>query len=223
MPLGPGPRHPLQHPAPDRTPWTKEHSMATSKNTGPVLAGEDTGQQDGEFDFAAWLTGASAPEREVTVYAANALRADIARLEQERADAKARASAGGSWGDPGGTDLDGIEKRLAEARRKLAASGLVFRVRSLDSEDGDRIRRQYPEKKGATDDEQVDVYNARFLEQMAAQIFHPKKFTVSELKQLRAAVGEPEFGKLFEACQEVTSRTAASSPFSPAASGMNLS
>ena len=119
--------------------------------------------------------------------------------------------------------LDGIEKRLAEARRKLAASGLVFRVRSLDSEDGDRIRRQYPEKKGATDDEQVDVYNARFLEQMAAQIFHPKKFTVSELKQLRAAVGEPEFGKLFEACQEVTSRTAASSPFSPAASGMNLS
>ena len=42
-----------------------------------------------EFDFGAWLTGASAPEREVTVYAANALRADIARLEQERADAKA--------------------------------------------------------------------------------------------------------------------------------------
>ena len=176
-----------------------------------------------EFDFGAWLTGASAPEREVTVYAANAVRADIARLEQERADAKARASAGGSWGDPGGTDLDSIEKRLAEARRKLAASGLVFRVRSLDSEDGDRIRRQYPEKKGATDDEQVDVYNARFLEQMAAQIFAPKRFTVSELKQLRAAVGEPEFGKLFEACQEVTSRTAASSPFSPAASGMNLS
>ena len=175
-----------------------------------------------EFDFGAWLTGASAPEREVTVYAANALRADIARLEQERADAKARASAGRSWGDPA-TDLDDIEKRLAEARRELAASGLVFRVRSLDSEDGDRIRRQYPEKKGATDDEQVDVYNARFLEQMAAQIFAPKKFTVSELKQLRAAVGEPEFGKLFEACQEVTSRTAASSPFSPAASGMNLS
>ena len=143
-----------------------------------------------EFDFGAWLTGASAPEREVTVYAANAVRADIARLEQERADAKARASAGGSWGDPGGTDLDSIEKRLAEARRKLAASGLVFRVRSLDSEDGDRIRRQYPEKKGATDDEQVDVYNARFLVQMAAQIFHPKKFTVSELKQLRAAVSK---------------------------------
>ena len=36
-----------------------------------------------EFDFGAWLTGASAPEREVTVYAANAVRADIARLEQE--------------------------------------------------------------------------------------------------------------------------------------------
>ena len=195
-------------------PWTKEHIMAAPK-TEP--------ESPDEFDFGAWLTGASAPEREVTVYAANALRGDIARLEQERADAKARAAAGGSWGDPGGTDLDGIEKRLAEARRKLAASGLVFRVRSLDSEDGDRIRRQYPEKKGATDDEQVDVYNARFLEQMAAQIFHPKKFTVSELKQLRAAVGEPEFGKLFEACQEVTSRTAASSPFSPAASGMNLS
>jgi len=60
-------------------------------------------------------------------------------------------------------------------------------------------------------------------EQMAAQIFAPKKFTVAELKQLRRAVGEPEFGKLFEKCQEVTSRTAASSPFSPAASGMNLS
>ena len=188
--------------------------MATPK-TDPAAADE--------FDLGAWLTGASAPEREVTVYAANALRADIARLEQERADAKARASAGSSWGDPGGTDLADVEKRLAEARRKLAASGLVFRVRSLDSEDGDRIRRQYPEKKGATDDEQVDVYNARFLEQMAAQIFHPKKFTVAELKQLRAAVGEPEFGKLFEACQEVTSRSAASSPFSPAASGMNLS
>lgn len=197
--------------------------MATSKTTGPVLAGEDTGQQDREFDLNAWLTGASAPEGEVTIYSANALRADIARLEEARSEAKARASAGGSWGDPGGADLDGIEKQLMEVRKKLDASGIVFRVRSLDSEDGDRIRRQYPEKKGATDDEQVDVYNARFLEQMAAQIFHPKKFTVSELKQLRAAVGEPEFGKLFEACQEVTSRTAASSPFSPAASGMNLS
>ena len=78
-----------------------------------------------EFDFGAWLTGASAPEREVTVYAANALRGDIARLEQERADAKARASAGVSWGDPGGTDLAGLEKRLAEARRQPAPSTAV--------------------------------------------------------------------------------------------------
>lgn len=177
-----------------------------------------------EFDFDAWLGTASVPEREVTLYAANALQAQIAKLEDERAQAmEPSKDFSGSWGAPAEADVSAIDERLKALRAELAASGIVFRVRALDPDDGDAIRRRHPDKKGATDDEMIDVYNARILEKMAHQVIAPRTFTAAELKRLRKAIGDPEFDKLFTACGDVNAPTAASSPFWRASSGSSPS
>lgn len=163
---------------------------------------------------------ATRPEREVTLFAANAVQADIDRLERERAVLieQAEASAA-SWGDPGDREADtaAIDKELAAARAKLAASGLAFRVRSLDSDDEDAILRRIPMPKDPTNEQFGEVTEARAIAFIAAQVFEPKVFTVDELKALRKGLGEAEFMKLARACEET--RTSASSPFWRGSSG----
>lgn len=203
--------------------------MAASK--GKVIEGNDEGQQDTVpgFDFAAWIGEASRPEREVVLYAANALQADIARLERERDEATAAgeiATADPSWGDPtGGLGQpveDRFEEQIRELQQQIAASKAVFRVRAIDSEDIDAIARRVPMPKGASDDDRSAVYSARGMEQMAAQVVSPRTFTVAELTQIRKAIGEVEFLKLFTACQEVMSDVSASTPFWHGNSGNSL-
>lgn len=181
---------------------------------------EDTGQHDAAFDLDAWLGQASRPEREVVLYSNNAVQADIDRLERERAElVEPRPS--GSWGAPEGAAVDTsrIDKQLGELRKRLAGSGITFRVRSLDSDDEDRINKLHPMPRDATTEQTNDVLNARFLEQMACQVFEPQTFTVDQLRALRKGIGEPEFMKLFGACQETRTELAVSSPFWRGSSG----
>lgn len=173
-------------------------------------------EQAAGFDFAAWIGAASRPERVVTLFAANNVQAEISRLEREYDDLLA-GEGSGSWGDPGAA-VDSpaakrIEKELDQARKRLAASGQEFRVRALDSDDQDAINRAHVIPKDASDEERNRIINDRFMAQLAIQVVEPRTFTVEELTQLRKAIGEPEFLKLFEAAMETMSENSASSPF----------
>lgn len=180
--------------------------MATKQTT-------DEGQ--GGFDLAAWLGGASRPERVVTLYAANAVQAQIVRLEEERRLLVERAKGGDDrWGAPAqAADTDRIDKDLARLRKQIEDSGVDFTVRALDSDDEDAIIRANPIAKDATQDETNRVAEARLYQQLVTQIVEPRRFSVEELNQLRKAVGEPEFLKLAKAAQDTGSELAASSPF----------
>ena len=198
--------------------------MPTNKTT--ATADEKT--QDGGFDLAAWLGAASRPERSVTLFAANALQADIGRWEQERDDLidASQEEPSGSWGGPAtGLDeqVDELNKRIADARKRLAATGQEFRVRSLDTDDLDRINREYPFPKDGDDDAKNRVMNDRYLAQMAEAVVYPRKLTPAELVELRKACGEAEFMKLFAATMDCMSENAASTPFWRGNSGSSRS
>ena len=198
--------------------------MPTNKTT--ATADEKT--QEGGFDLAAWLGAASRPERAVTLFAANALQADIGRWEQERDDLidASQEEPSGSWGGPAtGLDeqVDELNKRIADARKRLAATGQEFRVRSLDTDDLDRINREYPFPKDDDDDAKNRVMNDRYLAQMAEAVVYPRKLTPAELVELRKACGEAEFMKLFAATMDCMSENAASTPFWRGNSGRSRS
>ena len=198
--------------------------MPTNKTT----ASADEKTQEGGFDLAAWLGAASRPERSVTLFAANALQADIGRWEQERDDLidASQEEPSGSWGGPAtGLDeqVDELNKRIADARKRLAATGQEFRVRSLDSDDLDRINREYPFPKDDDDDAKNRVMNDRYLAQMAEAVVYPRKLTPAELVELRKACGEAEFMKLFAATMDCMSENAASTPFWRGNSGSSRS
>lgn len=198
--------------------------MPTNKTT--ATADEKT--QEGGFDLAAWLGAASRPERSVTLFAANALQADIGRWEQERDDLidASQEEPSGSWGGPAtGLDeqVDALNKRIADARKRLAATGQEFRVRSLDTDDLDRINREYPFPKDDDDDAKNRVMNDRYLAQMAEAVVYPRKLTPAELVELRKACGEAEFMKLFAATMDCMSENAASTPFWRGNSGSSRS
>ena len=185
-----------------------------------------TEKKTSEFDFDAWLGKASAPEREVVLYATNAVQADIARLEQQRRDILAVADddSGASWGAPApaetaARDTTKIDAELAKLRKQIEASGITFRVRALDPDDEAEIDRAHPMPKNAENDVVVEVMQTRLLGQIAKQVFQPRTFTVEELRKLRKAIGEPEFTKLAQACVESRSDSAASTPFWRANSG----
>lgn len=198
--------------------------MPTNKTT----ASADEKTQEGGFDLAAWLGAASRPERSVTLFAANALQADIGRWEQERDDLidASQEEPSGSWGGPAtGLDeqVDELNKRIADARKRLAATGQEFRVRSLDTDDHDRINREYPFPKDGDDDAKNRVMNDRYLAQMAEAVVYPRKLTPAELVELRKACGEAEFMKLFAATMDCMSENAASTPFWRGNSGSSRS
>lgn len=199
--------------------------MPTNKTT--ATADEKT--QEGGFDLAAWLGAASRPERSVTLFAANALQADIGRWEQERDDLidASQEELSGSWGGPPAAGLDEqvdeLNKRIADARKRLAATGQEFRVRSLDTDDLDRINREYPFPKDDDDDAKNRVMNDRYLAQMAEAVVYPRKLTPAELVELRKACGEAEFMKLFAATMDCMSENAASTPFWRGNSGSSRS
>lgn len=199
--------------------------MPTNKTTATA----DERTQEGGFDLAAWLGAASRPERSVTLFAANALQADIGRWEQERDDLidASQEEPSGSWGGPPATGLDEqvdeLNKRIADARKRLAATGQEFRVRSLDTDDLDRINREYPFPKDDDDDAKNRVMNDRYLAQMAEAVVYPRKLTPAELVELRKACGEAEFMKLFAATMDCMSENAASTPFWRGNSGSSRS
>lgn len=197
--------------------------MATRKtNSMPAIAGEDTGAQDTNgFDFDAWLAGATRAQRTVTIYAHNALQADLAALEEERQHILDSAQTAGSWADPDGGDPDttDVDDRIKKVRADLEASGLRFRLQTLDPDIGDEIDRKYRAPKDADDDERATMLVKQLVAQVAAQIIEPRRFTDAEVEKLRRAIGEPEFMKLVNTAAELRSNQAASDPFSPVSSG----
>ena len=188
---------------------TRRHTVTSEKTTG--------------FDLDAWLGNASRPEREVTLYATNALQGDIDRAERDRAAIleeaeRDRAGKAKSWGDDGSPENDSrvqkLDAELKRLRAQIAKTALVFRLRSIDSDEIDAINRKHPLEKGADEATKSEVGLARLMEQLATQVFSPRVFTADELTRLRKAVGEPEFNKLMVAMNEVGSATAAAStPF----------
>ena len=197
--------------------------MTTKKTSDtPNTTSTDT---DAGFDFDAWLGTGTKPAREVTLYADNAVQADIERLERERVllvEQHKTTSGAGSWGAPDAGSVPGVDRvdrDLAAARKRLEASGVVFRVQALDADVDDEIRRAHQFPKDADEDTRADVMQQRLLAQMSVQVVAPRKMTVSDLQKMRRAIGEPEFTKLFQACQATISDVSASSPFWRANSG----
>ena len=192
--------------------------MAARQQNENVIAGEDKGHQDAVgFDFEAWIGGASRPERQVTIYAANAVQAEILRLEEERdalIEAYEPAKGDERWGDAPdeGPDTADVDARITAAQQRLAATGVVFTVQSIDSDEEDAIFKQHAMPKDADDEIRSKVSNARLMAKMVQQITGPQKFTPTQLAKLRKAIGEPEFMKLWRACVDTNSEVSASTP-----------
>ena len=111
-------------------------------------------------------------------------------------------------------DVKKLDAELKRLHAQIAKTALVFRLRSIDSDEIDAINRKHPLEKGADEATKGEVGLARLMEQLATQVFSPRVFTADELTRLRKAVGEPEFNKLMVAMNEVGSATAAAStPF----------
>ena len=201
--------------------------MATRKTDSmKTIAGAAADLQDTTgFDFDAWLTGATRAQRTVTIYAHNALQADLAELEAERERIIDTAQENTSWGAPDGDDPDttDVDARIKKVRDELAASGLRFRLQTLDPDISDEIDRKYRAPKDADDDEKTGLLVRQLVAQVAAQIIEPRRFTEDEIEKLRRAVGEPEFMKLVHTAAELRSNQAASDPFSHGNSGTGRS
>lgn len=193
--------------------------MTTSKTTKTDTPTEG-------FSFAAWLGSGSRPERYVTLYAANAVQAEIDAIDKELAEAE--QAAAGTFGGASGTAA--LEKRRTELQEQIAASKAVFRVRSVDQDTIVRIEKAHPMKDDTSTEERGQVVMARWAEQVAAQVvafgpdrdnLQPVTFTVEQVRELRSTIGEVEYDRLLSACMECMSEVSASRPFWRGNSGSN--
>lgn len=182
-----------------------------------------------EFSFSSWLGKGSRPARYVTLYAANELQAEIEAIEAELR-AREAAAPKGTMGGAAGTGT--LEKRVADLQAQIADTAAVFKVQAITPAKNDDISRRHPMPDDGTDEDRGTVILTRWQEQVAAQIvafgptregLAPATFTVEQVRQLREQVGEVEYAKLLDKCQECMSEVSASTPTWRGSSGRNRS
>lgn len=150
-------------------------------------------------DLDAWISQASLPEIEETVYRDGRLIAQIKRLENEL-DRAPRGAGGGARFSGGPTTRAEVEQQLADLVAATGEGALTFRLRALTDEQRDDLARRFPPD--ATSEVRDAYERALGVALLAAQAIDP---SISEEQgaRLRVAIGDAQMTKLVTACGTV--------------------
>lgn len=156
-----------------------------------------------EFDFDAWLSGASRPTRSVKMYQRGDLLAE--RDELVRQIELAEQLSGGEVVEESLTDThtfsdsEPLRERYAELLEEFHNSALEVRVTSLDRDERNAVLTEAIEAGVARTDEREFT-----LWLLAAGIQSPR-VNVDQLRAMRAKVGDSQFDLVVEAYNELQS------------------
>lgn len=123
------------------------------------------------FDLDAWIGGATATVRAVTLYARADLIAEIDELSRQLRIAESIPDDDRSMGDP---SPEGIRQQLEQLAQAFEASALVFKVEGRSDEAREKIAKRL-KKQG------VDEYDI-VLHQLADAIVEPRGVTPAQLR-----------------------------------------
>lgn len=144
-----------------------------------------------DFDIDAWLTEARPPQRAVTVYGRGDL---VSRLQELTAQRKADQSEARLAGHPLDPEISRVRAELDESRR-------VFHVRGLLIEERNALVEKHTTKT-TTDGEETEDFDGDAYETEAFSIaLVSPKLTVSQAKQMHAAIGEGQWAAISGAVQ----------------------
>lgn len=153
-------------------------------------------------DLDAWISQASLPEIEETVYRDGRLIAQIKRLENEL-DRAPRGAGGGARFSGGPTTRAEVEQQLADLVAATGEGALTFRLRALTDEQRDDLARRFPQPGEDATSEDRDAYErALGVALLAAQAIDPN-ISEEQGARLRAAIGDAQMTKLVTACGTV--------------------
>lgn len=133
------------------------------------------------FDLDAWIGGATATVRAVTLYQRPDLIAEVDRLKEELRIAETISDEDRGMNDP---TPDGVRQQLTEVARQWEASRLTVKIEGRSDEAREKIAKRL-KKQGVTDEETI------VLHQLADAIIEPKGLTAEKLRKLQA-VSEPQ-------------------------------
>lgn len=150
-------------------------------------------------DLDAWISQASLPEIEETVYRDGRLIAQIKRLENEL-DRAPRGAGGGARFSGGPTTRAEVEQQLADLIAATGEGALTFRLRALTDEQRDDLARRFPPD--ATSEDRDAYERPLGVALLAAQAIDPS-ISEEQAARLRAAIGDAQMTKLVTACGTV--------------------
>jgi hypothetical protein len=181
-----------------------------SDNAFTKIAAANNEETPADFDVDAWLTGATLPERTVTIYGDGKGYADlqeaIADFDRARADEANVAEEDAGLNDGAATRR--LAERVEQLRDQIEASKRTFRFRAIVSTESEEIGKAH---KG--DDDAITYAT------IAKQSVRPK-LTPEQVKAMRGKIGEGQFQKLMTAAAEASYGRQVEVPFSLAASAL---
>lgn len=146
-----------------------------------------------KIDISAWLSQASLPEGEVTIYA-DALA--ISELKRDDLSAKERA----------------------ELQKRADASALTIRLRALTDEQRDELEAEYP-KPDDSDTDGVRIWNMSYCDGLIAAMAIDPPLAPSHVAQIRERVTPTTYEHIVSVCGSVNRQNSADAPFWRARSG----
>lgn len=153
-----------------------------------------------EFDFDAWLSGASRPTRSVNVYQRGDLlaEADALAAKIEAAELVERGDQESSIADH--SDADAMREQYAELAEEYYESALTLKFRALDRDEWAEVLR------AAVQDDEVstDDHRELSLRTIAAALVSPP-LSVDQLRSLRDVAGDVQFDRVVEKYNELKS------------------
>lgn len=161
------------------------------------------------FDLHAWIGGATATVRAVTLYQRTDLLADVDTLQRELRIAEAVPEEDRAMGDE---SPDSIRRQLEQVAREFESSALVFKVEGRSDGHRDRIAKKL-KKQGIDDEYEVTLH------QLADAVVAPAGVTVDFLRKL-GEVSEAQLKLLLTGSSLASFQPPrVDVPFSPASSG----
>lgn len=162
----------------------------------------DAKKNAAEFDIDAWISGATKPERSVTIYQDGRAYADFEQAHAEWNDLSQRRSTrdnDDSGHDPSLSDADPLDEELREVADRMRDSLERARERKVtlrfraEASRTDYVALMKRHAKALENDPQVVYYH------LAAKCFVGQKSAASSWKKMRAVIGDGQWAKIVKA------------------------
>lgn len=148
--------------------------MSTIDETTDDIADESPGLDPATFDLDAWIGGATATVRAVTLHQRSDLVGEVEALQRELRIAESISDEDRGMNDP---SPEGVRQRLEELAREFERSAVTFKIEGRSDEARERIEKRL-KKQDVKDQKTITLH------QLADAIIEPAGVTPEILRKL---------------------------------------